>query len=80
MKRKIELYGRLRDAGLGSSVSVDVPADASARAVLAALKSAFGSKAPLLKGCVLASDVEVLAPSDTLPAGRLAVLPPVCGG
>ena len=80
MKRKIELYGRLRDAGLGSSVSVDVPKNASARQALASLRSAFGAKAPLLHGCVLATGDEVLSSSDKLPGGRLAVLPPVCGG
>jgi hypothetical protein len=79
MKRKLELYGRLRDAGLGSSVTVDVPERCSARDVLAALKPSF--KASLLTGCVLASDEEVLSSSDPVPGkGRLAVLPPVCGG
>lgn len=80
MTRRIELYGRLRDAGLGSSVSVALPKGASARQALSALKSSFGRKAPLLAGCVLATGDEVLAPSDALPSGRLAVLPPVCGG
>lgn len=80
MTRKIELYGRLRDAGLGSSLSVALPAHATARQALAALKAAFGRKAPLLAGCALATGDEVLAPSDALPGGRLAVLPPVCGG
>jgi len=80
MKRKIELYGRLRDAGLGSSVSVELPKAATARQTLSVLKSAFGAKAPLLAGCVLASDDEVLSSSDALPPGRLALLPPVCGG
>jgi hypothetical protein len=80
MKRKIELYGRLRDAGLGSAVLVDLPKAATARQALSALKAAFGAKAPLLEGCALATGDEVLAPSDGLPGGRLAVLPPVCGG
>jgi len=81
MKRKLELYGRLRDAGLGSSVTLDLPERSSARAALALLKSSLGPKSALLKGCVLASDEEVLSPSDAVPDdGRLAVLPPVCGG
>ncbi|MBI2789036.1 MAG: MoaD/ThiS family protein [Elusimicrobia bacterium] len=80
MKRKIELYGRLRDAGLGSSVAVELPKAATARQAMSALKSAFGAKAPLLAGCALATGDEVLSPSDELPDGRLAVLPPVCGG
>lgn len=80
MKRKIELYGRLRDAGFGSAVSVDVPDDATARQALAVLKSTFGSKVALLQGCALATDEEVLAANDALPKGRLALLPPVCGG
>jgi len=80
MKRKIELYGRLRDAGLGSSVVIDAPKPATARQALSLLKSAFGPKASLLAGCVLATDDEVLSSSDELPSGRLALLPPVCGG
>lgn len=80
MKRKIELYGRLRDAGLGSSVAVELPKAATARQALSVLKAAFGAKAPLLAGCVLAGDDEVLSASDALPQGRLALLPPVCGG
>lgn len=80
MKRKIELYGRLRDAGLGAAVSVDLPESATARQALSVLKASFGRKSPLLDGCVLATDEEVLAASDELPSGRLALLPPVCGG
>lgn len=80
MKRKIELYGRLRDAGLGSTVVVELPKAATGRQAMSALKSAFGAKAPLLAGCALASDDEVLSASDELPQGRLALLPPVCGG
>ena len=80
MKRRINLYGRLRDAGLGSSVSVELPKSATARQALSVLKTAFGKKSPLLHGCVLATGDEVLSSSDALPSGLLAVLPPVCGG
>lgn len=80
MKRKIELYGRLRDAGLGPAVLIDLPKASTARQALSSLKAAFGSKAALLEGCVVATGDEVLTPSDALPDGRLAVLPPVCGG
>ena len=80
MKRKIALYGRLRDAGLGSTLSVELPQDATTRQALSLLKTLFGKKSPLLHGCVLATGDEVLSSSDKLPAGLLAVLPPVCGG
>ena len=80
MKRKVELYGRLRDAGLGSAVSVDLPQSATVRQALAVLKATFGNKSPLLHGCVLATGDEVLSSTDKLPTGLLAVLPPVCGG
>ncbi len=80
MKRKIELYGRLRDAGLGSSVVVDLPSPVTARRALSILKSSFGPQSVLLKGCALATGDEVLSSSNELPAGRLALLPPVCGG
>lgn len=77
MKRKIELYGRLKDAGFGSSLTVEIPASATAREALALLKPSLRQH---LHGCVLASKDEVLAPADTLPNGSIALLPPVCGG
>lgn len=78
MKVKLELYGRLRDAGRGSSVTVELPRGATARDALRALRPSFGA---VLTGCVLASSDEVLSPNDVLPkSARLAVLPPVCGG
>jgi len=79
--RTIELYGRLRDAGLGDSVKVELPAAATARQALAALKKTLGRKSGLVDGCSLATDEDVLLASDPIPAkGRLAALPPVCGG
>lgn len=80
MKRRIELYGRLRDAGFGSAVVLDLPERATARQALSALKPVFGRKAPLLAGCVLSDGAEVLAASDEIPSAALALLPPVCGG
>jgi molybdopterin converting factor small subunit len=81
MKRRVELYGRLRDAGLGQSVVLDLPADATARRALAALKLSLGRRGSLLDGCALASHDTVLTLNDVLPKkGPLAVLPPVCGG
>jgi molybdopterin converting factor small subunit len=80
MKRKIELYGRLRDVGLGPVVVLELPRAATARRALAALKTVLGPKAAQLDGCVLATVDEILSASDKLPAGRLAILPPVCGG
>ncbi|MEK7390407.1 MAG: hypothetical protein AAB036_12005 [Elusimicrobiota bacterium] len=80
MKRSIELYGRLRDAGLGASLRVDIPAGANVRGALKALKISLGAKASLIDGCALATADAVLADGDRLPSGRLALLPPVCGG
>lgn len=80
MKRKIELYGRLRDAGLGDSLVLDLPRSTSARQALALVKAVLGRKASLLEGCALATDDEILSSSDPIPSGRLALLPPVCGG
>jgi molybdopterin converting factor small subunit len=81
VKRRIELFGRLRDAGLGDHAAVDLRPRATAREALAALKSALGRRGALLTGCALATDDAVLGPADLLPArGRLAALPPVCGG
>lgn len=80
MKRKIELYGRLREAGFGAAVALDLPRPATVRQAFHALKAAFGAKAALLDGCALAGDDTVLRAAERLPPGRLAVLPPVCGG
>lgn len=77
MKRKIELYGRLKDAGFGSSLVVEIPASATVKEALALLEPSLRR---LLHGCVLATGDEVLSPSDELPKGTLALLPPVCGG
>jgi len=75
--RTIALYGRLRDAGRGDRLRVTLPANATVRDALAALASALGD----VRGCALATDDSVLAPSDPLPKrGVLAALPPVCGG
>jgi hypothetical protein len=81
LKRRIDLYGRLRDAGLGDHVAVALRPRATAREALAALKAALGRRGALLAGCALATGDAVLDPSETLPEhGRLAALPPVCGG
>ena len=77
----IELYGRLRDAGLGNCVEVELPEKATAAEALAGLRRKLGERGAWLDGTALASDSEVLAPEATLPhAARLAALPPVCGG
>ena len=81
MKRTIELYGRLRDAGLGPKIQVECPNRATARQVLDAVKASFGGQSSALTGCVLANADDVLASGERVPkSGRLAVLPPVCGG
>lgn len=80
---RLELYGRLKDAGLGEDLEIEVPGPGrpTARGVLEALSARLGPKAPILAGSVLATSSEVLRPDDPVPAGRrLAVLPPVCGG
>lgn len=78
---QIELYGRLREAGLGDKVEIDVAEGLSAGEILAALARRLGENGDLLAGAALATESEVLSPSAPAPAGaRLAVLPPVCGG
>lgn len=81
MKRVVELYGRLRDAAPEPAVEVEVSENATVEDALAALRAALGGKASLLQGAALASEDAVLAGSEPLPKeGRLAALPPVCGG
>ena len=80
MRRRIELYGRLRDAGAGDSLELELGGGMDAAAVLAAVARALGSPESVA-GAVLATETEVLAAPDRVPeGGRLAVLPPVCGG
>ena len=79
MKRAIELYGRLKEAA-GPLIEVDLPATATAADAMAALKTLLKEKAGMLEGSVLAGEESVLAAADALPKGRLAALPPVCGG
>lgn len=80
MTKTIELYGRLREAGFGASVEVELPERATAKDVLAALKKSFGARASLLEGAALATESAVLAEGDRAEGARLAALPPVCGG
>jgi hypothetical protein len=80
MRRTIELYGRLRDAGLGSSVDVEAPDGATSAQILGAVRAAFGPRAALLDGAVLATEQDVLRAEEPAPDVRLAALPPVCGG
>lgn len=80
MMLRVELYGRLREAGLGESAELELGASPRAREVLKALSRLMGDKGYLLEGAVLASENEVLGPSAPVPRGRLAALPPVCGG
>ncbi len=81
MKREIELYGVLKEGGLGATVELELAESATAAETLARLKALFADKAALLQGAVLATENEILAAGDPLPASRrLAALPPVCGG
>ena len=77
----VELYGRLRDAGVESPVELQLPDGATAAQALAALRARLGPKGALLEGSALAGESQVLAAEERLPeSGRLAALPPVCGG
>ena len=81
MKRVVELYGRLREAASEPAVEVELSEGATAKDALEALRAALGAKASLLEGAALASEDAVLGSKDPLPKeGRLAALPPVCGG
>ncbi len=76
----VELYGRLRDAA-ASPVELELPEGATAAQTLAALRAKLGAQGALLDGAALASESVVLAAEDAVPkGGRLAALPPVCGG
>lgn len=78
---RVELYGRLREVGLGEIVELELGKNPKAFEVLAALARRMGSKAELLQGAALATESEILASQAPVPGtGRLAALPPVCGG
>lgn len=79
MKRAVSLYGRLRDAGHGNHLIVDVPSTATAKHVLSAVSAVLGPGQ--IKGCVVATNDSILSSSSKIPSrGTLALLPPVCGG
>ena len=79
MTLRVELYGFLGEA-LGRQARLDFARRPRAREVLQALADRSG-EAALLKGAVLATEEEVLGGEDLVPlSGRLAALPPVCGG
>jgi molybdopterin converting factor small subunit len=81
MKRVVELYGRLREAAPEPALELELREGATAQDALEALRAALGAKAKLLEGAALATEDAVLAGKDALPKeGRLAALPPVCGG
>lgn len=81
MKVRVELYGRLREAGLGESVELDIGPGARASGIIEGLVLLLGQKGDRLEGAAVATETEVLSGASPVPLkGRLAVLPPVCGG
>jgi len=82
MRLTIELYGRLRDAGLGSSIELETPKELRAQDLLSLLAATLGEKASMLEGAVLATESRILFHKESIPSKetRLAVLPPVSGG
>lgn len=77
----VELYGRLRDAGVESPVELSLPDGATAAQALSALRQKLGAQGALAEGAALAGEAHVLLAADPVPAeGRLAALPPVSGG
>jgi hypothetical protein len=78
---RIELYGCLKDGGLGDFAEVEVAPGSTARQALEALSLRLGKRAVLAQAAVLATDSLILRPEEEVPAdARLAALPPVCGG
>lgn len=81
LRVRVEMYGRLRDAGLGESAELELAAGARAGDALTALGRLLGAQARRLEGAAIATESRVLGRDEVLPAGAvLAVLPPVSGG
>lgn len=77
---RVELYGRLKEQ-LGETLELEVPADLRADELLSRLARQMGRRGRFLQGSVLATENEILEGTMPVPAsGRLALLPPVCGG
>jgi molybdopterin converting factor small subunit len=77
MSIRIELYGRLRDAGFGDTLELEW-SGGTARELLQELSNRLG---PAAEGAVLGTEAEVLPSDAMIPMdARLAALPPVCGG
>lgn len=79
MTYRVTLYGRLRDAGFGGAVILKTSKAMTAKELLHELSKQLGERAQLLDGCVLATDENILLPTERVPRS-VGVLPPVCGG
>lgn len=74
----IELFGCLKDTGLGEVVELELAEGSTVRQAIEALGEALGTS---VQSTVLATEERLLAPGEQIPEGvRLAALPPVCGG
>lgn len=77
----VRLFGAFRQYGREATVRVRVREGACVRDVRAALGAHLGANADaLMDASVFATNERMLRDDESVPAGELSVLPPVCGG
>lgn len=81
MQIEVLLFAAARDAADSESIQVDVPEDALAKDVIAAVGQQLPDLASLLPSCRLAVDCSYVS-ADTIvsPESEIALIPPVSGG
>lgn len=86
MKTTITLFGALREADAGGTLTLEVPEGSTMADLRELLVAHLAAHAPQVSGglvrrCAFATDEEILHNHRAVPAGvALAVLPPVSGG
>lgn len=77
----ILLFAGLRERAQTNSVTVTLPANASAADIKPAVAKALPELAPMLEPCRIAIAQTFAAPHDPVPSGsEVALIPPVSGG
>lgn len=81
MERTLLLFARLAEVAGSDRLTLVLPADTSAEAILAAAAQARPALAPALRTCRVAVDQVFVRGTLTLAASsEIALIPPVSGG
>jgi molybdopterin converting factor subunit 1 len=77
----VKLFAALRDLAGASAIEIELPANATARDLLARVRETLPSASSLLERCAVAINLEYSKPDASIREGdELAIIPPVSGG